>query len=208
MNIFNRLNFWKAKSINEILPQKRTLYFNEDEYCQQQLVPLHLLDKIQNELTKVNNYSQEHLAPNGVGWTEMYILEDYTDSIKNLKILAPALKAKLVEIASVFDSVTTGYSSMVSECNRTAAVGNSTSCALYYDWDENDHVNSIWTGFFNGSVESLQESTELVKAVSEIHPMIYVDWAWGYVCNASDPITFKELLTQKLNEINKRTNWK
>jgi hypothetical protein len=52
-----------------------------------------------------------------------------------------------------------------------------------------------------GDEASIRAASRAVAALSAFHPLVYVDWAWGYRCQASDENAFASLLRNKLKTI-------
>jgi len=100
-----------------------------------------------------------------------------------------------------FDVVYTGYSSHREQCKRTAAWGTSEQCALFADWDDEGIVANVWAEFFEQDDASILAATRAVAALGKIHPLVYVDWAWRYTCDASEQDAFASMLRTKLKRI-------
>ncbi len=183
------------------MSKKREIYVHEDDYCQQQLLPRKAAEFAGTELKKIGDFANAHRAPDGLGWTEMYVR-------KKAPVELPALKIKREDFASIvslsfplFDAVFTGYSSYREPCNKTAAWGTTDQCALFANWDDDGIIQSIWAEFFDRDKESINAATSVVRALGVRYPLVYVDWAWGYVCEAHDSASFSSMLQSKLEAI-------
>lgn len=177
------------------MPQSRELYFHEDDYCQQQLLPMESATFVEAELKKIHQFSDAHF--DGAGWTDMYVRENSPVELCTRKIN----KEEFASIVSLsfppFDAVFTGYSSYREPCERTAGWGISNECALFANWDDNGIIQNIWTSFFEDINESIAAATGVIAALGTRYSLLYVDWAWGYVCAAQDTATFASRLRSK-----------
>lgn len=55
---------------------KRGIFFHEDNYCQQQLLPGEIAEYVELELKRINDFSEEHRAPSGSEWTDVYVRKE------------------------------------------------------------------------------------------------------------------------------------
>jgi hypothetical protein len=52
-------------------PAKREIYFHEDDYCQQQLLPREASAYARAEVQKIGEFAESHRVPGGRGWTDI-----------------------------------------------------------------------------------------------------------------------------------------
>lgn len=188
------------------LTRKREIYFHEDDYCQQQLLPHAALVQAQAQLENISEFASAHEAPGGVGWTDVYVREEGPVEFASLGITRVEFEELISPILPEFDVVYTGYSSHREVCKRTSAWGVSRWCALFADWDENGVIKNVWSSFFDDAEPSLRAAARAVAALARRHPLVYVDWAWGYTCDASSEEEFVAMLRSKLATIAERRN--
>jgi hypothetical protein len=181
--------------------RRREIYFHEDDYCQQQILPLDAKAFANEELKSIAEFSDTHRAPGGFGWTDMYMRSNSPLELRALGISRRQFSEAVTRSLAPFDDVYTGYSSHRERCNRTAAWGQSPTCALLADWDEAEVITNCWAMFFDQEEASIQAAAQAVASLSDIQPLIYVDWAWNYACEASKVDAFSDLLRTKLKTI-------
>jgi hypothetical protein len=184
--------------------RKREIYFHEDDYCQQQLLPQEAATHATSEIRKIDEFAEAHKAPDGLGWTDVYVRNDAPAQFRVLNLNRERFDALVSPHLPRFDQVFTGYSSHREACVKTAAWGLSQSCALFADWSEDGIVANVWTEFFDSEDASIDAAARAVAALASIHPLIYVDWAWGYTCEAASRDRFASMLKTKLEAIAKR----
>jgi hypothetical protein len=70
------------------MPDNRDIWFHEDDYCQQQLLPgqVEVVKFVQTELRKSSEFAEAHRAPGGIAWTDVYVIEDPPLKLRELKI--------------------------------------------------------------------------------------------------------------------------
>lgn len=185
--------------------RKREICFHEDDYCRQQFLPKEAAAYANAELKKIEEFANAHRAPGGIGWTDIYVRKEAPVELRSLKIQKASLATAISSFLPPFDTVYTGDGnpSRWQRCERAAAWGKSSRCALFADWDDGGVVN-IWMEFFEQDEESIIAATRAAIAVGKLHPLIYVDWAWGYVCEVSDEQAFASMLRTKLKTIAER----
>jgi hypothetical protein len=185
-------------------PPRREIYFHEDDYCQQELLPREALAHVTAELEASRKFADKHRAPDGAGWTDVYCIKKSPAEFGGLEIRVDEFAAVVCSYLPVFDVVYAGYSSHCEECCRTKAWGTSQECALFAEWNEAGVVTHAWAGFFERGDDSIERATKAIAAIGRFEPLIYVDWAWGYVSEASDEDKFASLLRSKLDTIASR----
>lgn len=181
--------------------RKREIYFHEDNYCQQQLLPRDAAAHVEAEIKKIDDFADAHRAPGGVGWTDVYVRQETFVELRALGIERELFAQTVSPFLPQFDIVYTGYSSHREQCKRTAAWGRSERCALFADWDEEGIVCNAWAEFFEEDEASILAVTRAISALGRLHPLIYADWAWSYTCDVSDEQLFASMLREKLKTI-------
>ena len=189
MNIFK-----KKKSI-------RKIYFHEDDYCQQQFLPIENQEWVNNELNNIEEFSDKHKSKSGFGWNEIDVRKDPTISLTDIKITVEEVSTALTHIMPFYDLVFTGYGTYREKCENTSAWGLNPNCAVFLDWDEKHIVTNIWTNFFDIEDNSIIPASEVAEALGKLRPLFFVDWAWGYSCELNDPKEFANQLRAKLKSL-------
>jgi hypothetical protein len=184
---------------------KREIYFHEDDYCQQQLLPHGAAAYAEAEIKKIDDFADAHQASDGLGWTDVYVRQEAPVELLTLRITKELFNQTVSPFLPPFDIVYTGYTSHHEECRKTAAWGKSQECALFADWDEDGIICNAWAEFFEEDEASITGVTQAVTALGKIYPLIYVDWAWSYVCDVTDQNSFAFLLRKKLKTIANNT---
>jgi len=183
------------------MASRRQIYFHEDDYCQQQLLPRDAAAYADGELKKIADFAAAHRAPDGWGWTDIYMRQEAPTALRTLGIKKGQFGEIVLPFLPAFDIVYTGYSTHRESCKNTAAWGRSARCALLADWNDEGVIESAWAEFFEDDEASIVAASRAVAALGGRHPLVYVDWAWGYTCDSSDADAFASLLRTKLKTI-------
>lgn len=180
---------------------KREIYFHEDDYCQQEILPREALAFVEAEIEKISEFSEAHRAPGGMGWTEMYVRQKAPATFRALGMKREDFEAVISPHLPAFDLVYTGYSSYRERRRKAAAWGTSAHNAIFVDWDDEGVVGNVWTQFFEVDEKSLLVASKAVAAIGALRSLIYVDWAWGYACEIVNEDMFASRLRAKLEDI-------
>jgi len=115
---------------------KREIYFHEDDYCQQELLPREALAFADAEIKKIGEFANAHRAPDGAGWTDVYVRQKPPVTFRTIGMTKENFGTIISPHLPPFDLVYTGYSSYRERCRKAAAWGTSQHNALFADWDD------------------------------------------------------------------------
>lgn len=174
----------------------REVFFHEDDYCQQELLPAAALDWCSRELGEIDRFSEAHRAADGAGWTDLYVRPNAPAELLALRITREEVAAALGPLLPEFDRVLTGYSSFREECRNSSAWGTGEGCEFFASWNAEGFVSAIWTNLFDSRAESLAKAASAVEALGTLRPLIYVDWAWGYTARTAADVFVPPLRTK------------
>jgi hypothetical protein len=183
---------------------KREIYFHEDDYCQQELLPREALVFAETQIEKIGKFASAHSPPDGLGWTDIYVRQKPPATFRALAMTKEDFDAVISPYLQSFDLVYTGYSGYRERCRKAAAWGTSPHNAILADWDDDGIIGNVWTQFFESDDKSLVEASKAVAALGTLHSLIYVDWAWGYTCEIVNEDAFTSRLRSKLEDIGER----
>jgi hypothetical protein len=184
---------------------KREIYFHEDDYCQQELLPREASEFAEAEVKRIAEFADAHRAPGGAGWTDVYVRQRPPVTFRALGMSKDDLEAVVSTHLPPFDLVYTGYGSYRERCRKAAAWGTSQQNAIFADWDEEGTIANVWTQFFESDEKSLIAASKAVAAIGMLHSLVYVDWAWGYTCEVVNDESLASPLRSKLADIAERT---
>ena len=184
------------------------VYFHEDDYCQQELLPLSAMEFCGQQITEIDEFATAHKAPDGVGWTEMYMREDSPKKLVDLGITVSTLRETMTEHLREVPVIYTGYSSHRELCKHTVGFGLDADCIVYAEWNEANVVKTIWTGLFTPHANELQRVVAALQQLGQRFPLLYVDWAWSFATPVDQSPSLKDRLVSKVTEISRRMEQK
>ncbi len=186
------------------MSRQRKIYFHEDDYCEQQLLPRAAAEFAAAEIKKIAAFAEAHRTPDGYGWTDVYVRQEAPAELRALNVDKKEFDSIMCAVMPPFDLVYTGHAAHWERRKKTAAWGKAERCALFAEWDAEGIVRNIWTEFFERDQASILAATKAVAALGKLHPLVYVDWAWGYICDISDEDDFASRLRAKLDIIGEK----
>jgi hypothetical protein len=184
---------------------KREIYFHEDDYCQQELLPREAFPFAEAQVKQIAEFANAHRAPDGAGWTDVHVRQKPPVTFRSFAMKKEDFDSVISPHLRPFDIVYTGYRSYRERCKKTAAWGTSPHNALFADWDDEGVVTNVWAQFFDSDEKSLLAASKAVAALGMLHSIIYIDWPWGYTCEIINGEAFASHLRAKLADIAERT---
>jgi hypothetical protein len=88
-----------------------TFWFHEDDWGQLDLEPRENLADRRRMMGDANAFSDAHRAPNGIGWTDIYVIPEAPQSLAIRGITVDAIATALGPAWHRAGRVTSGYSS-------------------------------------------------------------------------------------------------
>lgn len=189
------------ESINEV-------YLHEDDYCQQEILPLGALEFCRQQIDQIDEFAAAHKVPEGVGWTEMFMREDSPEKLVDMRIPLAAFRSTMTEHLAEVPVIYTGYSSHRELCKNTVGFALSPDCVIFAEWDESSVVKTIWTGLFSAHPHELKQAVNALQGLGRMYPLLYVDWAWSFATPLDQSPTLEERLISKVSEISRRMEQK
>lgn len=189
------------ESINEA-------YFHEDDYCQQEILPLGALEFCRQQIDQIDEFAAAHKAPEGVGWTEMFIRKDSPEKLVDVQIPLTSFRNTMSEHLAEVPVIYTGYSSHREHCKNTVGFALNPDCMIFAEWNELSVVNSIWTRFFSPHPHELKQAVKPLQGLGRVYPLLYVDWAWSFATPLDQSPALEERLISKVSEISRRMEQK
>src|SRR5438552_9374156 len=148
---------------------KREVYFHEDDYCQQELLPREALSFAEAQVKQIPEFANAHRAPDGAAWTDIHVRQKPPVTFRTLAMKQEDLDSVISPHMPLFDLVYTGYSSYRERCKKTAAWGTSQHNALFADWDDERVITNVWAQFFDSDEKSLLAASKAVVALGTLH---------------------------------------
>lgn len=176
----------------------RTVDFHEDDYCQQELLPVENWFFCARQVGEIEAFSKEHF--DGYGWTDIKVREENPKSLSDLYLKLENIEEICARYCQPYEKVTTGYSSYADECGQVKAYGPDKGFTIFIGYDENQIVDSIW---FNLWINDEDQAATLNKIFSDINAekeIMFVDWAWSELFKVSDSEAMRRYIDMRYGE--------
>jgi hypothetical protein len=162
----------------------RIRYFHEDDYCQQEFLPLSSWDHCASQVMDIDAFSEAHRTEHG--WTDLYIRSDAPHSVEELDIAASDIGAAVQSVLPPFAKVTTGYSSHVEDCPRVQAFGFEHGLTLFIEVGTRGCVSTLWLDPWGLAATEIDGVVGVLGALPRCSDLLFVDWACSRLFKASD----------------------
>ncbi len=186
-----------ADSLSEI-------YFHEDDYCQQEILPLSSFEFCREQVNEIDGFSEQHKCPNGLGWTDVFVRKNSPESLGSLAISLNDLRDALGDVLPEIPVIYTGYSTYREKCTRTAGFGFDDDCVVYADWNDSGHIEHLWTSLFTTESGKLERAVDAIQNFGKSFPLLYVDWAWGFATPLDQSPSLLNRIESKIKDIEGR----
>jgi hypothetical protein len=182
----------------------REIYFHEDDYCQAEILPIGAWDHCQEQLKEIDEFSNAHESPDGMGWTDIYVRSEGPTELNKINLSISSFKKTFEGQLKCFKKVYTGYSTYKDRCNNTICYGYNESCAVFADWNREQMVKHVWTSLFSSDQNELTTVINGIHSLGKRYDLLYVDWAWGLLIPIDGSKKLFESVFEKVTEISKR----
>ena len=172
---------------------KRRVYFHEDDFCQIELVPAENWEYCAREMGNVSAFSAEHRAPEGIGWTDVYLRNAEPVGLIQSALTVEMVAGLLAPHLESFDLVETGYGSHAEECKHTYAYGFDAGSVIYFS-EQVGIVNHIWLGLDGPPSDRQAALIQAMATLNQRVPLILVDWGSESLLRLADQDSLKTYL--------------
>jgi len=156
----------------------KEIYFHEDDYCQIELAPIENEEYIKQEIDAINSFSEQHKAPNGIGWTEMYMRKEPQCTLKDKLIGINEFEETVGNAIGKYDEVYTGYSTYREKCKNTNGYGDD-KVKLFVEHN-GGIITHIWFDFLLADDETAIRLNDILMKITERYDLLFVHWPWGF----------------------------
>jgi len=152
------------------------LQFYEDDPGNISILPISNWQHCERELEAIAKFSDKHLAPDGVGWTDVYRLGAVEKTVASLKMTEVQFINILSPHSKQFDRLLSPLADIDAKLGiRSIGFGPSRYAGIVADLS-GEFVASIWCLLPEVTAEEKTELTNMLSALSQIHPLLLVNW--------------------------------
>jgi len=184
----------------ELRPQRR-IYFHEDDYCQQEILPIENWSHCAKQINEIVESSKKSF--DGTSWGSMVLREENPKRLVELGISLERIGEVLQSRLPKYDLVQTGYGSYVENCENTEGYGFDGGFDIFVRHNAAGIVNAIWCnpwGFDRDAVrESKKSILDVFDALSAEYELLFVDWAWSRMFKLNDRYALEQYLDEHIH---------
>ena len=179
-------------------------YVHEDDYGQQEILPLASLDFCRQQIAEQDEFSKSHQAPDGNGWTEVYVRSESPQKLSDVGIPIAEFRRLMAQYLCEVPVVYSGYGTQRVVCEHTIGFGSGDDCMIFANWNDSGMVENIWTSLFSVRQNEIADAISALEALGQIYRLLYVDWVWSFAMPIDGTNALKDCVVSKVLEIEHR----
>jgi hypothetical protein len=179
-SILRRLRdaIWPAKTAATPSPRRLVIY--DDMFEDYEIMPASAAAWCTQQFREIDAFAAQHQAPDGVGWTDIYMRPEAPTTIKDLAIAYGPAVALLAQRLPEFDeAIAHGYEDPSLQRIRGRAFGTSLAAVVVYPDEAMQTVRAIAVTL-RGDRAEVSSVLAALAAIPSREPLMVVDWAAGH----------------------------
>lgn len=157
----------------------RELFVHEDDWGQIEVLPASCAAWCAQEMARVDVFAAEHRAPDGSGWTDMYLRQPAPTPLASLAIPFDAAASAIAARLPAFDAVVSGTFSAPQQVPNVRAFGTAHNVGVVIVPDRGQcHVEMI-SLILDGEDHACAELVGALAALPSTEPLLIADWLGG-----------------------------
>jgi hypothetical protein len=176
----------------------KEIYYHEDDYCQIEVLPVSNWQHCAEQMGEIQTFSEAHKAPNGMGWTQMYMRPDNPVGLSHSGIAITALRSALARVAEEYGPVYTGYSTYRELSKNTVAFCAADGAILYADHNDAGVVEHIWLTLDPTTEDQKSRALSLFMSLAEQGEFLLSDWGWCALVMLKDSGALSQYLSKRI----------
>ena len=171
--LFNRV-FGRARA-------PRELFVHEDDWGQIEVLPAACAAWCETEIARIDRFARDHAAPDGAGWTDLYIRSATPVPLESVRIPFVAGANVIGARLPAFDIVSSGTFSSPEPVPHVRGFGPAANTGVVLVGDKTrTHVATV-TLVLNGTRKEQGEVLDALVHLPSSAPLLHVDWARAHV---------------------------
>ncbi len=158
-------------------------FHDEDDVGMAQLLPIEWQDYCVRECQAIAAHAEKYLAPNGVGWTEIYRRAEPPSTLPRLQMKESRFVELLKPRAKQFDRIVSTLGALEAELG-IRRIGFGPGYPRPSPWAnkgiiaelDGDEVGSLWGKLKTSEADERRRLTEILMALSLDQHLLLVDW--------------------------------
>ncbi len=158
---------------------RRQLFLHEDQWGEIEVLPAACAQWCAAELARIAAFADAHCAPDGIGWTDIYMRKPPPQTLGDLRIAFDVAVRTLAERLPPFDTVASGTFSAPEVVPRVRAFGPAPRTGVVLVPAKNADIVEMISLVLDGAADACAEVTRVVAALPAPSPLVLVDWRVG-----------------------------
>lgn len=154
------------------------IHVHEDDEGMRNVYPANTVAEAMEDLAAAKENSETHLAPSGVGWTEVHPIKEPEKSFRELKVNMQTVSSALENVLPRIREFEVGFGAN----NPFHYKDDDANCfgfgqSLYLKLEaDGDYLKAIWFDVSSESEEELSTLKRAFEVINEIHPSMIADY--------------------------------
>jgi hypothetical protein len=157
----------------------RELFVHEDDWGQIEALPASCAAWCAEEMARIGAFATEHRAPDGSGWTDMYLRQPAPTPLASLAIPFDAAASAIAARLPSFDVVVSGTFSAPQPVPNVRAFGTALDVGLVLVPDRGQRHVAMISLILGGEDDACAELVSALAALPSIEPLLIADWPGG-----------------------------
>jgi hypothetical protein len=166
--------------------QVRELFVHEDDWGQIEVLPAACRAWCEQEIARIEAFAARHAAPDGMGWTDMYVRESAPLDLESLHIPFDEASRALGARLPAFDAVLSGTFSSPQPVPHVRGFGPAANTGVVLSGDATRTVVAAITLVLHGSDGHQGSVLAALADLPAPSPLLLVDWMQGRVVPLDD----------------------
>jgi hypothetical protein len=160
-------------------PLPRELFVHEDDWGQIEVLPTACAEWCEHELARIEAFSSAHTAPDGAGWTDIYMRRPAPAALCTLGVPFATATAAFAARLPAFDIVSSGSFSSPRPVPHVRGFGPAANAGIIVAPDSSADIADMVSLVLNASPDACADVLRAAKALTTLSPLILVDWHRG-----------------------------
>jgi hypothetical protein len=167
-------------------PPARELFVHEDDWGQIEVLPVACRAWCEQEIARIAAFAARHAAPDGMGWTDMYVRQSAPVALESLRIPIDAAASAIGSRLTCFNVVSSGTFSSPEPVAHVRGFGPEANTGVVLAGDATRTHVSMITLVLHGTREQQRDVLAALAGLPAPSPLLLVDWLRGCVVPLDD----------------------
>jgi hypothetical protein len=160
-------------------PKRREIFLHEDDWGETEVLPAECFAWCEAELARIRDFASAHRAPEGAGWTGIYVRKPPPRPLVDLAVSFSDAATALAASLEPFDAVVSGTFSSPDVVPHVLAFGPAPNAAVVLAPDKSGAAVEMISLVLNGGDDACARVKRALAFLPTPAPLILIDWTSG-----------------------------